>query len=99
MTVEYDEKGKYYTNIIQKTAVPSIIQTTSNLIRGLVHVRQNERLKDELENGELYLAVTDVSVCDAAGAVVFSGPFLAVRKDQIVWVMPLEHEQAEGTGQ
>lgn len=92
MSIEYDEKGKYYTNIIQKVPVPSIIQTTSNLIRGLIHVRQDERLKDELEADERFIAMTDVSVLDTEGKEVFSGPFLAVQKDQIVWVMPLKEE-------
>ena len=52
MSIEYDEKGKYYTNVIQKVPVPCMVQTTTNLIRGLIHVRHDERLKDELENDE-----------------------------------------------
>lgn len=99
MTIEYDEKGKYYTNVIQKIPVPSIVQTTSNLIRGLIHVRHDERLKDELENSEKFIAVTEVSVCDADGKVIFSGPFLAVHKDQIVWLMPVNEEQRKEAGQ
>jgi hypothetical protein len=95
MTIEYDEKGKYYTNVIQKVSVPSMIQTTTNLIRGMIHVRQDQRLKDELENAEQFIAVTEVSVCDAGGKVIYSGPFLAVQKEQIVWVMPL-HEDRNG---
>jgi hypothetical protein len=97
--MEYDEKGKYYTNIIQKVPVPSIVQTTTNLIRGLIHVRQDERLKDELETDEQFVAMTDVSVLDADGKEVFSGPFLAVQKDQIVWVMPLNEGLKMGDNQ
>lgn len=92
MSIEYDEKGKYYTNIIPKVPVPSIIQTTTNLIRGLIHVRQDERLKDELEINERFIAMTDVSVLDAEGKEIYASPFLAVQKDQIVWVMPLKEE-------
>lgn len=99
MSIEYDEKGKYYTNIIQKVPVPAMVQTTNNLIRGLIHVRQDERLKDELEGNEQFIAVTDVSVCDASGKVIFSGPFIAVQKDQIVWVMPLSEEHKGEAGQ
>lgn len=98
MTIEYDEKGKYYTNVIQKTPVPSIIQTVTHQVRGLVHVRQDERLKDELENRERFVAVTDVTVVDAAGQTVYAGPFLAVQKDQIVWVMPAGEGQAGESG-
>ena len=90
MTIEYDEKGKFYTNVVQKIAVPTIIQTTTHLIRGLVHVRQGERLKDELENGEDYTAVTNASVYDAGGSVIYSSSFLAVQKQQIVWIMPAD---------
>ncbi|MCE7861034.1 MAG: hypothetical protein DYG86_14770 [Chloroflexi bacterium CFX2] len=93
MTIEYDEKGKYFTNIIHKVPIPSVIQTTSNLVRGFVHVRQNERYKDELENEEQFLAVTDATVTDPAGNTVFSGPFLALQKNQIVWIMPLSEVQ------
>lgn len=93
MTIEYDEKGKYYTNVVHKVPVPSIIQTTHNLVRGMVHVHQDQRLKDELENDELFIAVTEVSVCDSEGKIIFSGPFLAVQKDQIVWIMPVNEEQ------
>ncbi|MBE7436412.1 MAG: hypothetical protein HS100_21025 [Anaerolineales bacterium] len=92
MTIEYDEKGKYFTNVIHKIPIPSVIQTTSNLVRGFVHVRQNERYKDELENGEQFLAVTDAKVTDPAGNTIFSSSFLAVQKNQIVWIMPLSEE-------
>lgn len=95
MTIEYDEKGKYYTNIVHKVPVSSIVQTTTNLIRGVIHVRQDERLKDELENEDDFLAVTDVSVLDGADNILYTAPFLAIRKNQIVWIMPLEEEKKE----
>lgn len=95
MSVEYDEKGKYYTNVISKIAVSSILQTTTHLIRGLVHVRQGDRLKDELENGESYVAVTNASVYNANGKIAYRSPFLAVHKNQIVWIMPSE-ENSDG---
>jgi len=95
MTIEYDEKGKFYTNVVHKVAVPSVMQTTMHLIRGLVHVRQGERLKDELENHEEYMAVTNASVFDATGNVVYNGSFLAVQKKQIVWIMPADDEESK----
>ncbi|MBN8582235.1 MAG: hypothetical protein J0L96_16330 [Anaerolineae bacterium] len=95
MTIEYDEKGKFYTNVIQKVAVPAIVQTTKNLIRGMVHVRQDERLKDELENSEDFIAMTNVEVLDGDGKTAFSGSFLAIQKDQIVWVMPASGEAGQ----
>jgi hypothetical protein len=96
MSIEYDEKGKFYTDVVTKIAIPCMVQTTTHLIRGNVHVRQGERLKDELENNERFTAITDVSMSDLNGTVVFSGPFLAVQRDQIVWVMPVDKGSDKG---
>ncbi len=92
MTIEYDEKGKYYTDVIQKIAVSAVVQTTSQLIRGKVHVREGERLKDELDRDEFFLAMTDASVTGADGQVQFEAAFLAVRRSQIIWVLPDEEK-------
>jgi hypothetical protein len=98
MSIEYDDKGKYYTNVISKITVSSILQTTTHLIRGMVHVRQGERLKDELENDESYVAVTNANVYDANGNVAYSSPFMAVHKNQIVWIMPAEENSTGESG-
>ena len=88
MTIEFDEKGKFFTDIVPKSAVHSVIQTTNQLVRGNVHVRQGERLKDELDENDLFLAVTDAAILGAEGQVLFQVPFLAVRRSHIVWVFP-----------
>lgn len=93
MTIEYDEKGKYYTDIIRKTPTPAIIQTATHLVRGLVHVREGERLKNELERDEVFLAVTRATVYDAGDKALFSASFMAVQRAQIVWIMPLDESQ------
>jgi hypothetical protein len=90
MSIEYDEKGKFYTDVISKVAVPVTMQTTHHLIKGFVHVRHGERIKDELDRDELFLAVTSASVLDASSKVLLEAPFLAVRRAQIVWIMPDE---------
>ena len=86
MTIEYDDKGKVFTDVVSKVAVPAILQTTQQLIRGYVHVHRDERLKDELDRDELFLAMTDVSVIVADGQEIHKSRFLAVRRAQIVWV-------------
>ena len=88
MTIEYDEKGKFYTDVITKLPVSCLIQTTTHLMRGFVHVRQGERFKNELERDEAFLAVTNVNVLGVGEQVLFTAPFLAVKRSQIVWVMP-----------
>ena len=94
MTIEYDEKGKFYTDVVTKIAVHATVQTTEQLIRGMVHVRQGERLKDELDHDELFLAMTDAAILGPDGQVLFDAPFLAVRRSQIVWVMPDQEEDS-----
>ena len=92
MTIEFDEKGKFFTDIVSKVAVRTTIQTTRQLINGNIHVRQGERLKNELDRDEQFLAVTDASILGPDGNVIFSAPFLAVRRSEIVWVMPDQKE-------
>ena len=93
MTIEYDEKGKFFTDVVTKLPTPAVIQTTTHLVRGVVHIRQGERLKGELERNEQFLAVTRATVHAADDSILFTAPFLAIQRSQIVWVLPLE----EGT--
>jgi hypothetical protein len=95
MTIEFDEKGKFFTDLIPKIAVHTVIQTTGQLIRGNVHVRQGERFKDALDRDELFLAVTDCVIVGPEGETLFQAPFLAVRRSQIIWAMPDKEEPKE----
>ena len=96
MTVEYDEKGKIFTDIVSKVAIPAIVQTTGQLITGNVHVRRDERLKDELDRDKMFLAMTDASIIGADGQTLHQARFLAVRRAQIVWVMPANESEDFG---
>jgi hypothetical protein len=93
MTIEYDEKGKFYTDIVKKLPVPVVIQTTAHLIRGSVHVRDGERLKNELERNEMFLAVTSASIYETGDKVLYTVPFMAVQRAQIIWIMPVDEEE------
>ena len=63
MTIEFDDKGKYFTDIISKiTPIPVMLQTAPHRIHGNIHVSQDRRLKDELELPEKFIAVTDAIV-------------------------------------
>ena len=96
MTIEFDEKGKFFTDVVPKIPVQAVVQTVGQLVRGKIHVREGERLKDELDQDELFLAITDASIIGPDGQVQFEAPFMAVRRSQIVWVMP-DREQPEGS--
>lgn len=96
MTIEFDDKGKIFTDVVSKTEVEALVQTTQHLVRGKVHVRQDDRLKDELDRDELFLAMTSASVFDADGKELHRTHFLAVRRTQIVWVMPVDDSVGMG---
>ena len=93
MSIEYDEKGKIFTDIVSKISIYVTVQTTTHMIRGRMHVQRDQRVKDELDRDEKFLALTDVQVLGTDGQTVFNAPFLAVDRDHIVWVMP---EQKSG---
>jgi len=96
MTLDYDDKGKIFTEVVPKIAIPAVVQTTQHLIRGNVHVRRDERLKDELDRDELFLAMTDASVLGTDGQALHEARFMAVRRAQIVWVMPAQGAEEAG---
>ncbi len=97
MTIEYDEKGKIFTDIVSKVAIQATIQTTTHMLRGNLHVRRDQWIKDELDIDENFLALTDVSVLGPDGQTLFQAPFLAVRRSHIVWVIPESDKRQEKT--
>ena len=84
----YEEKGKIFTDVVSKIAVYATIQTTTHMLRGRIHVRRDQRMIDELDQNENFLAVTEVSVLGADSQPLFQVPFLALRREHIVWVIP-----------
>ncbi len=90
MSIEFNDKGKYFTDIVSKSAVLAVIQTVTHRIEGSIHVRIHERIKSELDLDELFLAVTDAKVFAPDGSVLFQTPFMTVARSQIVWVIPNE---------
>ncbi|MCJ7584324.1 MAG: hypothetical protein MUO30_06090 [Anaerolineales bacterium] len=88
MTIEFDDKGKFFTDVITKVTVPAIIQTVTQRIHGKLHVRPDQRLKDELDINEKFLAVTDATIYSFDGQVLYQCKFVSIQRTQIVWVIP-----------
>ncbi len=88
MTMDFNDKGKYFTDIISKVAIPAKIQTTTHLIEGQIHVRLEGRVKDELDRPELFLAVTDAKVFSLGGDLLYEAHFMTVARAQIIWLIP-----------
>ena len=88
MVTEFDSKGKFFTNIISKRAEAVTLQTAVHRITGAVHVRQDERILDELNREGAFVAVTGAKVYDLSGQLLYTSEFLAVNKKEIIWLLP-----------
>jgi hypothetical protein len=95
MVIEFDEKGKYFTEVVSKDIVLSHIQTPTCYIRGYVHVNKGERLSDEINSTGNFLAVTNAEVYNPQGKILYTNDFLVVNRAHIVWLMPVEDDLAK----
>ncbi len=97
MVLEFDDKGKFFTDIITKDKILTHIQTPTYYIRGYVHVRKDERLSDELNKDYRFIAVTNAEIYSPEGATLYDSDFLVVNREHIIWLMPVKelNEQAE----
>jgi len=95
MVLEYDEKGKFFTDVILKDVILSRIQTVTHRIQGFLHVRKGDRLSDEINNANLFLAVTNAEIYNLEGEILYTSDFLAVNRTHIIWLMSLDENQAK----
>jgi hypothetical protein len=103
MTIRFDEKGKFFTDVISKEAVSVIIQMTTHQVHGRLHVRPKARLKDEINQSEQFFAVTEATILNNNGEEQFHCEFMAINRDHVVWLLPLEEimddDDQEGGGE
>ncbi|MGH2543996.1 MAG: DUF6812 domain-containing protein [Ardenticatenaceae bacterium] len=86
--IRIDGKGKYYTKVVSTNRLEVVMHLrTGELIRGLVHLRPDHRLSDELNDDSPFLSVTD-AVVTRDDAVVYATSYLAVHRGAIAWVIP-----------
>jgi len=88
MYSQFDEKGKLFTNVVAKKPIQVCIQVATHRIVGTVYIRPENRLKDEINQPEGFLAVTDAQVENENGQVVYTNKFLVVNRSQIIWMAP-----------
>jgi hypothetical protein len=94
MVTQYDDKGKFFTRVINKKPVAVLIQSTRQTIRGIIHVQPNERIIDELNSTPAFLAVTDAELIAPDGSVAYTSKFLSLNTSQIIWIIPIEEISA-----
>ena len=95
MTIRYDEKGKFFTDVVTKDAVRANIQTLTHRIQGDVHVRIGQRIKDELDRVDRFIAVTRAEIYNLKGNKLYDTDFILVNSDHVIWLIPEEHDSVE----
>lgn len=95
MYTQFEEKGKIFTQVVNKEPVEVLIQTSMHRIQGVIHVIPEGRLRDELNQNEPFLPLTDVKVMDLSGNVQYQTSFLAINRSQIHWVLPIGEVKTE----
>lgn len=88
MSIHFDDKGKFFTDVITKEAVPVLIQMPTNRIRGNMYVRPGERIKDQINQEENFLAITEAILYDLTGAELYRCDFLLVNREYLIWLLP-----------
>ena len=95
MSIRYDEKGKFFTNVVTKDAVRANIQTLTHRIQGDVHVRIGQRVKDELDRETKFIAVTRAEIYSLKGNKLYETDFILVNSNHVIWLIPDEQEVLE----
>jgi hypothetical protein len=88
MITHFDDKGKIFTDVVQKAPVQVTLQLSTQRLHGTLHIHSENRLKEEMNDPEPFLALTQVDVFNFSGSeLLFSTNFLAVNKKQIIWIV------------
>jgi hypothetical protein len=88
MFSQFDDKGKLFTNVVAKKPIKVRLQVATHLILGTVYIRPENRLKDEINQPETFLAVTDAQLFNDKGEIVYTCKFIVVNRNQILWMAP-----------
>jgi hypothetical protein len=94
MGVHYNKKGKYFTDIVTKDNIEVVVGTQEYRIHGQVYLRQDERLIDELNKCEQFIAVTDAQVLDKQGEIQYQTEFMVINRKHILWMIPQKDIQS-----
>jgi hypothetical protein len=89
MNAKYDEKGKFFTKVVAKLPTSVVLQTHENRIEGLLYISPEDRIKDELNKPEDFIALTDVTIFNLDGNELYRSGFITLNRTAIVWLIPL----------
>jgi hypothetical protein len=90
MVKEIDDKGKIFTEVVQKQPIQVVIQTRNNRIHGTMHKRNDKRMIDKLNSEEAFIPLTKVTVMDVDGKTeLLKNEFLALNLSEIIWLVEI----------
>ena len=93
MEYRVNEKGKVFTTHVTKRRLLITACVRDWIIQGVVHLTGDNRLKDELNDTETFVAVTDAQVSHAQSEQpAYKTAVVIVQKSEIAWIFP--HEPA-----
>lgn len=91
MDYRIDPKGKVFTTHVTKRTLAVIISLGNSIIHGNVYLMADNRLKDELNDGERFIAVTDARIYPPGSeSPLYESAALIINKEQISWIFPKE---------
>jgi hypothetical protein len=84
-----DDKGKFFTAHVTKLRLPVTACIGNWLVEGIVHLKSDNRLKDELNDNEAFIAITQARVwASGTSKPVYEPEVLIVHKNEIAWIFP-----------
>jgi hypothetical protein len=91
MEYRVNEKGKVFTTRVTKRRLLVTACVRNWIIEGAVHLSGDNRLKDELNDSETFVAVTEAELFHAQGEPpAYKTPVVIVQKSDIAWIFPHE---------
>jgi hypothetical protein len=89
MSYRIDEKGKVFTTRVTKQSAAITARMGESIIYGMIHIAPDNRLKDELNNQEKFIAITQAQVWSVGGErPLYETDVLIVNKDHLDWIFP-----------
>ncbi|HZD57499.1 MAG TPA: hypothetical protein VE136_12280 [Anaerolineales bacterium] len=93
MSIQFTSKGKIFSDIVFKDSIPATIQTERCRIYGTVYMHRQNRLIDELNHSDPFIAVTDATIFKDNGEILYKSDFVTINRDHIIWLLP--HEEGD----
>jgi len=90
MVRRIDPTEKLVSSHVRKERFVCIIQTVTQRIRGEAFRSTSNRIVDDLNGAEKFIALTHAEVLGPSDEILARAQFMLVNKNHIVWVLPAD---------